>query len=351
MKKLFQMTLFILVFIVMRLFFLFENTYADTFCIANFQCADGNSATCDWCEKTAIGGICRNVINCDDDNRCTIDECTPNGCKHTDDLTICDDGNPCTDETCSPVACVYNANTISCEDGLFCNGTDTCHGMACSVHSGNPCPAGMFCNETNNSCDSTPPITSTTTSTSVISTTTTSRKTTSTTTSIIQPITSTTIQPLPDTYSISGYVTGDIVEGVSIVLSGTASESSTTDENGYYELCELNSGYYNITPKMDGYIFAPPYYPIQSLTSNLSNMDFISSKIPCVIEFMYGEDSYEVELLRDYRNSVLAEYSEGQELIRLYYEWSPVIVEVMNEDEEFRVQVKEMIDGVLPLIR
>jgi hypothetical protein len=38
-------------------------------------------------------------------------------------------------------------------------------------------------------------------------------------------------------------------------------------------------------------------------------------------------------------------------MIRLYYEWSPIIVKAMNEDEEFKAQVKVVIDGVLPLIR
>lgn len=79
MKKLLQIALFLSVFIVMPLFSLFENTYADTFCVANFECDDGNSATCDWCEKTAIGGICINR-NCNDGIDCTTDYCAYNGC-------------------------------------------------------------------------------------------------------------------------------------------------------------------------------------------------------------------------------------------------------------------------------
>jgi hypothetical protein len=71
----------------------------------------------------------------------------------------------------------------------------------------------------------------------------------------------------------------------------------------------------------------------------------------CPVEEIYGENSQEAELLRTYRDSVLAQSPEGQELIRLYYEWSPVIVEMMNEDEEFRAQVKEMIDGIAKMIQ
>ena len=43
--------------------------------------------------------------------------------------------------------------------------------------------------------------------------------------------------------------------------------------------------------------------------------------------------------------------SEGQELIRLCYEWSLAIVEAMEADEDFKEDVKEMVDGVLGLIR
>jgi len=40
----------------------------------------------------------------------------------------------------------------------------------------------------------------------------------------------------------------------------------------------------------------------------------------------------------------------GQELIRLYYQWSPIIVKAMEDDEEFKEEAKEMIYGVLPMI-
>jgi len=33
--------------------------------------------------------------------------------------------------------------------------------------------------------------------------------------------------------------------------------------------------------------------------------------------------------------------------MKFYYEWSPEIVEIMNEDAEFRREVEEMIDGVV----
>ncbi len=37
-------------------------------------------------------------------------------------------------------------------------------------------------------------------------------------------------------------------------------------------------------------------------------------------------------------------------MIKLYYLWSPVIVRAMEQDGEFKEEVKQMIDGVLLMI-
>jgi len=71
----------------------------------------------------------------------------------------------------------------------------------------------------------------------------------------------------------------------------------------------------------------------------------------CPIIEIHGAHSEETELLRNFRDNVLNKTPEGQEIIRLYYECSPAIVEAMEEDEEFRAEVKGMIDGILLLIR
>ena len=70
----------------------------------------------------------------------------------------------------------------------------------------------------------------------------------------------------------------------------------------------------------------------------------------CAAKEIYGEDSKEVELMRYVRDNILKSTAEGQELIKLYYEWSPAIVEAMKVNEELREEVKGMIDGVLLLI-
>lgn len=70
----------------------------------------------------------------------------------------------------------------------------------------------------------------------------------------------------------------------------------------------------------------------------------------CLAEQLYGEHSEETERLRYFRDHLLSQTPEGQEIIKLYYKWSPVIVKMIEEDEEFRKDLKEMIDDVLLLI-
>jgi len=82
----------------------------------------------------------------------------------------------------------------------------------------------------------------------------------------------------------------------------------------------------------------------------LKELVCIKAQPNCLSEALYGEHSEETELLRNFRDNILSQTPAGQEIIKLYYEWSPVIVKAMEGDEEFKEEVKEMIDGVLELM-
>ena len=71
----------------------------------------------------------------------------------------------------------------------------------------------------------------------------------------------------------------------------------------------------------------------------------------CPATFALERDSNDLNTLRKFRDEVLSKTPVGQEIIKLYYELSPVIVKAMTEDKEFREEVKDMIDGILPLVR
>jgi hypothetical protein len=88
--------------------------------------------------------------------------------------------------------------------------------------------------------------------------------------------------------------------------------------------------------------------------SDLSCLDChvgCTGKTPlCSVLSIYGEDSAEAELLRNMRDTVLRQTQEGKELIRLYYRWSPAIVKAMEQDEEFKDEVKGIIDEIVTSI-
>ena len=76
-----------------------------------------------------------------------------------------------------------------------------------------------------------------------------------------------------------------------------------------------------------------------------------SNSTDCLVINMYGEYSKTTELLRNYRNERLLRTSEGQELIRLYYWWSPMVVKAIEDDEVLKKELKSLIDGVVTTIR
>ena len=78
--------------------------------------------------------------------------------------------------------------------------------------------------------------------------------------------------------------------------------------------------------------------------------DCYNASDACVLLFLYGEYSDEVELLRSYRDEVLSKTPMGIAIIQQYYLWSFIIIEAIEEDEEFKEGVKELVDEILPLV-
>lgn len=74
--------------------------------------------------------------------------------------------------------------------------------------------------------------------------------------------------------------------------------------------------------------------------------DVCDRNAKCPVIKIYGNQSNETILLRNLRDNILSNTQEGQELIKLYYQWGPAIVQAMEKDKEFEKEVKEIIDSV-----
>jgi len=71
----------------------------------------------------------------------------------------------------------------------------------------------------------------------------------------------------------------------------------------------------------------------------------------CPAEAVYGENSEEVLLLRDFRDRVLHQTAEGRKAITLYYAFSPMLVNMMTQDDGFKGRLRAAIDRVLPELK
>jgi hypothetical protein len=70
----------------------------------------------------------------------------------------------------------------------------------------------------------------------------------------------------------------------------------------------------------------------------------------CPSERLYGSYSFEVNLLKKFRDDVLSTTPKGRQLITLYYQLSPLVVKTMAEDKSFEDELKKIIDDLLPMI-
>jgi len=95
----------------------------------------------------------------------------------------------------------------------------------------------------------------------------------------------------------------------------------------------------------------PPNTTTTTSTSDTTSSTTSSpiSPRPCLVEQIYGEDSVEVALCRCIRDSVLRNTTEGREIIKIYYDWSPHLVRALKEETGLKDQVKKVIDHILLL--
>jgi hypothetical protein len=94
------------------------------------------------------------------------------------------------------------------------------------------------------------------------------------------------------TYDISGTITGDVVEGVTITLTGDASDSTLTDESGDYSFTGLDSGTYNVEPSLEGYEFDPTDIDVTIIGADDTGNDFVSYDVS--LPWMYDFSDIEI---------------------------------------------------------
>lgn len=80
-------------------------------------------------------------------------------------------------------------------------------------------------------------------------------------------------------YNISGMVSGGATNnsGVTIKLSGSATQTMTTAAGGSYSFAGLANGSYTVTPTLSGYTFTPASSTVSVSYNNFSSINFMES--------------------------------------------------------------------------
>jgi hypothetical protein len=80
----------------------------------------------------------------------------------------------------------------------------------------------------------------------------------------------------PETWSISGTVSGPVSQGVTVTLGGASGAATTTDVTGHYSFSGLPDGSYTVTPSLGGYAFDPASRSVSVSGADTTGQDFIA---------------------------------------------------------------------------
>ncbi len=101
----------------------------------------------------------------------------------------------------------------------------------------------------------------------------------------------------PDVFVIRGNITGDVKQGVTLVLTGHDFRQETSGADGTYEFSDLNNGYYAITPTKSKYVFTPASRSITISGADKTGIDFAAEKLSVISGVIKGDVNEGITLM------------------------------------------------------
>src|SRR5579863_7536974 len=83
----------------------------------------------------------------------------------------------------------------------------------------------------------------------------------------------------PQTFSISGTISGSGGSGATVTLTGTSSASTTANASGAFTFTGLAKGNYTVTPSHTGFTFSPASLPESITTANVTGANFTATAV------------------------------------------------------------------------
>lgn len=80
---------------------------------------------------------------------------------------------------------------------------------------------------------------------------------------------------------------------------------------------------------------------------------YLCNKSGCYIATMvYGDyDHEQVKILRGFRDDVLDEYSFGKHFIKVYYKYSPKLVERLKDEKNINILIRRILNQIIKIIK
>jgi len=160
------------------------------------------------------------------------------------------------------------------------------------------------------------------------------------------------LDPLFDTYSVGGSVSGDVLEGVTIDLhkDTTVIMSTETDIDGAYIFNGLEGGSYTVIPNHQNALFNPPYHTIRIEDDTYDSIDFYGIALLCPARFLLGSNSPFLEIVRGFRNRVLEKSELGRYYKYFYYTYESELTKIISEHAEIKVEAKALLVKSIPAL-
>jgi len=160
------------------------------------------------------------------------------------------------------------------------------------------------------------------------------------------------LEPRFTTYSISGNVLGSVKEGITVELKkgDRVFLSAATDIQGKYFFNGVESGSYIVIPTLSDYNLIPPLHELEVDNRDLTNINFEILAGPCPAEVLLEEQPSSLDLLRTFRDSILAKNGLGKHYTRLYYEHAAELASLIKTQEDIKVKSAELLMELIPTI-
>jgi hypothetical protein len=95
----------------------------------------------------------------------------------------------------------------------------------------------------------------------------------------------------------------------------------------------------------------PSNYPVCGTGANVGKCGTGGGGPACVAETILQNDEECLNVLREFRDKILLKTEKGERLVELYYEYSPILIKLIQDKPELQAKLEQKIKILIPEIK